>query len=116
MKRTVDLTENREFMNIGRNQSKSLLQRYLKKRIYPWSVEAEVRQNDLYSSSSLLLTGNGSERGKQKETAAFEKTCHCCGKWDSFHMTITKSTLCKSCEGMLDHSVVGNVPWRQQFR
>lgn len=114
MKRTVDLTENREFMKIGSNQSKPLLQRYLKKRIYPWSIEAVVRQSDLYSNG-LLLTGNGFEREKQKETAAFEKTCHCCGKWDSFHMTITKSTLCKSCEGMLDHSVVGNVPWRKQF-
>ncbi|MED3629138.1 hypothetical protein P4478_19550 [Bacillus subtilis] len=114
MKRTVDLTENREFMKIGNSRSKSLLQRYLKKRIYPWSIEAEVRQSDLYSNG-LLLTGNGSEREKQKETAAFEKTCHCCGTWDSFHMTITKSTLCKSCEEMLDHSVVGNVPWRKQF-
>ncbi|MEC2307680.1 hypothetical protein [Bacillus atrophaeus] len=114
MKRTVDLTVNREFMKIGSNQSKSLLQRYLKKQIFPWSIEAEVRQNDLYTND-LLLTGNGSVRKKQKEQTAFEKTCHCCGRWDSFHMTITKSTLCKSCEVMLDQSVVGNVPWRVQF-
>lgn len=114
MKRTVDLTVDREFMKIGNNQSKSLVLRYLKKRIYPWSVEAEVRQNPL-NSNCLLLTGNGSERKNQKESAAFEKTCHCCGKWGSFHMTITKSTLCKCCEEMLDHSVVDNVPWRKQF-
>ena len=110
MKRNVDLTDNRDFQKIKQSPLNLSVHRVLKKSVFPWSTEARVKSGDL-SQSEIILTGNAMQRKQKRESNAFDLSCQCCGRKDSFYQTITKSTLCKVCDELLENDSSNKFPW-----
>lgn len=72
---------------------------------YPTKIFISIRNN------INILTGNAMQRKQKRESNAFDLSCQCCGRNDSFYQTITKSTLCKVCDELLENDSSNKFPW-----
>lgn len=109
MKRTVDLTENRQFSAESDNLFSFLNMKF------PWQAIEEIiecKDTDLETLDELFLTGSSTERDKKRYIEKLYSSCYCdrCGK--SLQNMVWRRTfgLCSRCYSIVEEQC--NKRWK----
>lgn len=123
MKRSIDLTQKRDFNKINDDNFFEAISRSLQLRMYgnknlPWRINIRHVNNDddlkdsEISYDDILITGN---KIKRAETNFYRKiyrnVCDCCGKPLDYIPWKRKFGLCDKCNEINSQNK-NNIPWK----